>query len=509
MTQVSWTRQLGLAAALLILGMFAYWAEFKNKPEKEAAEEQSKRLFLLDGTSIQTIRLSGSAAHSEVVLTCLDLTSKLCKPGDQSKWQLTEPTQLRADDSNVNTLISTLNRLNSSETISLKDDPTEKRASLLKEYGLDSDSRKTARKIEVITEKGSTILFLGGTHPIGENLFALAEKVAAGQKPSEKVNDDQVFLIPNFFKSNFEHDLSYWRDKKLFTLASHEIESFQLENSKGKLSGNRKNQPWMIQSQGRDLPGDPDQIDSLLNTATGLKAKSFLSDHKADATAQAALHGASRVLLLNLKKDQGSETKAPDPITLSLYRKKIGSEPSRLYATVSNADPLFEVEPNSLDRFEKGATDLRLSKLLSTLERFNVKRLEFSGKPMGQSPLILTQKEGKWAVDGTQKEVDSNKIQALLDRLSGAAVKDFLGSSSAPQGEAEGLTVKTIEDKKTRTFVFWKAASTLYGKDLGSHTKEAFLMDPSLVQALPWSRDFFNQPEPKAAESPRPEKLKK
>ncbi len=519
MTQVSWTRQLGLAAVLFALGTFAYWEEFKHRPEKEAADEQSKKLFSLEATPIQSIRL-GRSGQPEIVFTCLDMSSKRCKPGDQSKWQITEPSQLRADDSNVSSLISVLNRLSVSETISLKDETPEKRAILLKDYGLDFDSRKTAKKVEINTEKGTTILFLGGTHPIGESIFGVEEKVAAGQKPTGKINEDQVFLIPNYFKANLEHDLGYWRDKKLLTLESHEIESFRLEGSKVISSCDRKGHPWNIKSQERDLPGDSDVIQALLNAATALKAKTFVSDHKSDAVAQAALQGTSRVLTLGFTKDPGTGQAAQDPVTLTFYRNKTGKEPVRLYATVSNTDPLYELEANSIDRLDKGPTDLRLSRLLSTLERFSMKRLEFSGKVLGQTPLILAQKDGKWTFEGDSQEVDSAKVLALLDRLSGSAVKEFLTGSSIPKGETEGLNIKTTDDKNSRTFVFWKnpapqkstsasGASALYAKEAESPYKEAFLVDSILIDALPWNRDFFLKPKPKTEASPSAEKMKK
>ncbi len=511
MNQVSWTRQLGLAALLLALGTFAYWAEYKHKPEKEAAEEQSKKLFVLDGISIQSIRLSqGTPVHPDVVLKCLDFSSKLCKPGDQAKWQITDPTQLRADDSNVNSLISTLNRLTSNETISLKDETPEKRAALLKDYGLDSESLKIAKRIEVTTEKGSTTLFLGSTHPIGDSLFAIEEKATAGQTSHGKVDDAQVYLVPNYFKSNLEHDLAYWRDKKLLTLAAHEIDAFQIEGSNGTFSGDRTGHPWTLKTKGQELPGDSDQISSLLTTAAGLTAKTFVADHKTDTQAQTALKGASRVLTLTLHQEKGAAAEAHPPLTIALYRKKTGNDPVRTYATVSNADPLYEVESNVIDRIHKRPFDLRQSRLLTSAERFNSKKLEFSGKPMGSSPLRLALKDGKWKTEGDSKEIDSSKVQLLLDRLSASKAKDFLTGSNIPQGEAEGLTLKVSDDKESHSFILWKKPGTenLYVKDLSTRRAEVIVMDSSVAEVLPWTRDAFKNAEPKPQASASPEKSK-
>lgn len=520
MNQVSWTRQLGLAVILVVLGGFAVWSEYKYRPAKEAADEQAKKLFAVAGNSIQSVRISsGSAGTAELALNCLDISSKLCKPGDQSKWQISEPTQLKADDANVNSLISALNQVSSPESISLKEESTEKRAALLKDYGLSPEARKTAKRLSVTTDQGTTTLILGGTHPIGDQFFAVEEKAPAGQKSSGTVDDSIVYLVPSYFKTHFERDLSFWRDKKILTLASFEIESFQLDGGNGSFEGDRKARPWTLKSKGQELAADADQVTTLLSTATNLTARAFTAEKKDEPLAVTTLKGASRVLTLTLKKEKGSSPQEPAPVTLTLYRKKVGADPVRTYATVSNADPLFEVESNVIDRLAKSPTDLRLSKLMTSMERFNIKKIEFSGKPLGSTPLVLAQKDGKWTMDGDSREVDSEKVQALLDKLSSSKVKEFVSGSKIPTGETDGITLKTTDDKKGRAFQFWKntthtqdktpsKAHSLFAKDLDSQQKEAILMDQAVSDTLPWERDFFVKAKPKAQASPPSEKPK-
>ncbi len=518
MTQVSWTRQLGLAAILFALGTFVYWNEFKQRPAKEAAEEAAKKLFLLDGNLIESIRLSsGSASIPDLVFSCLDFSSKLCKPGDPSKWQITEPTRARADDSIVNSTISTLSRLSYHQIFSLKDETPEKRAALLKDYGLDPEARKTATKIEVITDKGVTVLVLGSSHPIGGYVFALEEKIPHGQKPSGNVDENQVYLVQETTKNIPNHELAYWRDKKVMTLASHEIESFQVEGSKGLISGTKATQGWTLKTSNRELPGDAEQITLLFDTATSLRTRSFAANQKNDAQGQAALKGAFQVLALTLQKEKGTAPQTPDPIVLRIYRKKTGNEPAHTYATVSNMDPLFEIDPSMIERMDKGTSELRLSKLLSTIEGFNVQNIEFSSKSLGETPLILTQKDKKWIATDHTQEVDSTKIQKLINELTNSKVKEILSGVSIPPGEDNGLTLQISDQTRHHKWVFWRATtsgaatngSPIYAKDLESASKEAFLMETSLADALPGSRDFFKKAAPKPASSPSPETPKK
>src|SRR5690349_7067473 len=99
MAQLTWKRQAALAGSLLVLSSAAYWLEYSHKPRLEEAEEKSKKLFDLKDTQVATIRVVDGPR--KFAFKCLDADTKLCKPGDNSKWQMTEPTQLRADDSNV------------------------------------------------------------------------------------------------------------------------------------------------------------------------------------------------------------------------------------------------------------------------------------------------------------------------------------------------------------------------------------------------------------------------
>src|SRR4051794_13751996 len=106
MSQVSWNRQLALPTGLFVLGSLAYWLEFKHKPQKEAQEEQSKKMFAIKDTPVKAISLA--TPTQTFSFSCADYNNKLCKPGDHSKWDLLEPAKIRADDSNTNALLTTL-----------------------------------------------------------------------------------------------------------------------------------------------------------------------------------------------------------------------------------------------------------------------------------------------------------------------------------------------------------------------------------------------------------------
>jgi hypothetical protein len=492
MSQVNWTRQLGLAVVLIILGGVAYWVEFKQKPKEEAAEEQSKRIVTLKDVQIQSIRLEDQTRGFE--FNCVDYEQKLCKPGDNSKWQMSEPRKIKADDSNVNALVSAVNNLAVTDSVNLAEESPEKRAALLKDYGLDADTRQKSRRKLTLRTPGNekekeTLIELGAVHPIGESIFALANG-----------NENKVYLLPNYFKTNFEHDLTYWRDKKLLALATNEVSKFKLEASKGLVEGERKDGQWTLRANQEELPGDIENIDNLLSGATYLTAKDFAAESKDDAKGKAALAGAKKLTALTLEKEQPKDSKTSSKTVLTLY-KKGDDKTGKLFATLSTSDPVYEIELSQKDRFDKSLKDLRLQKLVTSMERFSAKKIELSGGSLA-APLVLTQKESKWSVG--EKAANNDKVQQLLDRLTGNRIKEFLSGSAIPAGENKGTTLSLSDDKgqEKRKLVFWKSGDKLYARDLLSKRKEALAVDNAIEEALPKDAGHFDlKPAPSASPS--------
>lgn len=491
MGQIKWIRQLALAVALFLLGALAIWLETKHRPQKEAKEEEQKKVFALKDSSVRTLRLTDSTRSIE--LQCLDTSAKLCKPGDQSKWEISAPRKSKADDSNANSLLSSLSNLNATEVIDLKEETEEKRQALLKEYGLDAQARAGAatRKASMKIGDIESTLYLGASHPIGEGIFALVEKDG---KPEES----RVLVIPSFFKSSFEHDLSYWRDKKLLTLASHEVGSFALDSSRTQVQGERKDGQWQLKSLGKtpeEFAGDTETIEGLLSSAAHLSAKEFASESKSDAKAKAALQGTRSLLSFSITKEGKTEKGEKNPpIEIKFFGKEKPAK--KLYVTVSNLDPLFELDASSEERLNKSVKDLRLSKLITSMERFGAKRVEFAGKPVGAKPLLIKQENSKWILSGEEKsEIDQDKVTGTLDKLSGNRIREFLSGSGIPAGEEEGLKISIGDDSSPakRQFVFWKKGSRLYARDLLSKRKEAFLVDSAVNDGLPWEPNFYKK----------------
>ena len=520
MSQPNWKRPLGLAVTLVVLGSAAYWSEFTRKPKKEEAEEQEKKIVNLKDKQIRSVFISNGIGM-DLTFDCAETS---CKVGSPSKWEIAEPLKMKGDDSNINSFLSAMNNLTSTDTISLKDETAEKKAALLKEYGLEPGliSGHKDRQVDIATSEGTTAVYLGAQHPIGDGIFAAVERVTGDQKLTGKFNQDTVYVLPNFIKANFEKNLTYWRNKKLFTIISHDVAKFHLKGPKIDVDGVRNGTSWTLNTHGEEIPGDNEGIDTLLSGATYLVAKNFVADHKTDAAARAELKGAKEVISFSLAlapptpKPSGTPSVEPtptEPVVLTLYQKgdgkpeKNGAVHIKTYATVSNLDPLFEVENYSKERLDKDLKDLRLSKLITAMDRFSAKNIQLEGASLTQ-PIALNMKDSKWvpASSAIQGEVDSEKIQTLLDKLSSVKIKDFIPLSKAPaalkaENGALKLTLGDGTNLEKHRLEFWKISdkdgARLYARDLASQRAEIFLMDNSLTEALPWSQEKFMKAQKK------------
>lgn len=492
-----WRKPLGLALALTVLGGGAIWYETSYRPKKDETEQAEKKIFQLKDVGVAELRLRHEGKTWK--FKCLDDAKKLCKPGDQSKWQMLEPLQLKADDSNVNSILSALKNVQSQESIDLSKQTAEKKKQLLTDYGLPEEGRKAGivREVELTDAEGKTRTFwLGATHPIGDGIFTVSSTVGEGT----------VFVLPSHFKSHFERDLKYWRNKKLMALATADINQFSVQGGSGKVEGTRAEGHWNIKAAGKataeELAGDNENIDSLLSAVANLTAKDFASEKKDSPEAKKALTGAKKVVTLTLQQKAKKEGETPTaPLTLELFEKAGAKkeDPARLYAQLSSSDPLYELDAGAKKRLDKGLSDLRLSKLLSSLERYATKRIEFSGKAVGAKPLVVVSKEGKWQTDPKTEPEDSfdtELVQKILDRLSGSRIQEFVDSKKSPAGETSGLKVTLFQDEsgsKKREFTFWKSSDgkLAFARDLASKRPEVYKVDPAIEQALPSKAEFF------------------
>ena len=371
--------------------------------------------------------------------------------------------------------------------------------------------------MKLTTAEGKSTLYLGGTHPIGEGIFAFSDI---------KGKETTVFVVPGFFKSQFEHDLTFWRDKKLFSVNAYEVDSFDLSTPKATITAARDHGHWVVHSGSETYEGEVESIDQLLAAATGLTAKGFVGEDLSDAKVKTLMKKLTKVLTLTIvqesakKASPASEGEAAEDkvaedkdsvaskTVLTLYQEKNFDPKSKtvapVYASVSGLKPFYEVEFGVRNRLDKSVSDLRISRLITPVDKFSAHHLTFAGTLIGEAPLTLDKKEEKWS--SGSDEIAPEKVQALLDQLSSTKAKEFLSGKSYPPGEKNGVEFTLADDKNEarRKYLLWINDTKLYARDLKNERKEAYLLDPAIEKAFPWNKDFFKKGEPPKTVTPDP-----
>src|ERR1051326_2646856 len=231
----------GLAIAvlgLLILSGALYWSEH-HKPSDDstkASADTPPAILKLDQSSITRVELKKRQADPVIVAK-----------SNSGEWQITQPKPLRADQTSVEGLLSTLSSLNSDRLV-------EDKASDLKTFGLE----QPALEIQ-LTEKDnkSQTLVVGDDTPTG----AVYTKLAS---------DPRVFTIASYSKSSLDKTLNDLRDKRLLTITPDKVSRVELIKKDENIEFGRNKDDWQI-LRPKPLRADSVEVGDLVRKLTDAK----------------------------------------------------------------------------------------------------------------------------------------------------------------------------------------------------------------------------------------------
>ncbi len=472
MKQPNWKVPLALCSTLFVLGSFAYWLQYSHKPKQEKKDTEAKKpLAIPEDAQIASFRMRGTKTN--LTAKCESITQKKCKPTEKADWNIIEPLAVKADEDNLKSFISALSGAVSTETVDLSDETPESRAKLFDEYGLSEAKRNqfTTPMLEVSLENGKKLtVWFGTQHPLGDKYFVLSAV-------DGKINEKTVFLIASYTKSNFDHDLTYFRDKSLFTFDRTQIEQVAGKSGSTVLNAKKENGKWVING----LEVDTDRFDTALSSISQFKAKDFPGSTE-------ILKGAKSIALYKLTDSKQQVT------TLELFEKvkkadkkanKAAKDESTYYLKTSVRPDPVEVELFVKNQLDKKVDDFRKLDLLTAAERTAMSRFKLEGKKF-KTPIEFAQNNGKWApLAPTDSKMDPTKLTALLDLFMKDKISKFV--SPIPAGAAAELTLTMGTDQDPAKF-HWKAfqiKEKIYIRDLNSKRNEAYEVPFELKNALP------------------------
>ena len=290
----------------------------------------------------------------------------------------------------------------------------------------------------------------------------MGEKTPTGGDLFAKRNDEKkVFLIPAFQETTLNRRTFDLREKVLLKFDREKVDSLDVSAGGKTLAVAKDGGEWKI-TKPVQTRADFGTVEGLVGRLQSLQMKSIVTDDakpadlkqygldKPDATVNLNVGSARATLLLG--------GKAPD---------------NTVYARDASKPAVVTVESALLDELKKGADDYRRKDLFE-FRAFNANRVEVARN--GQTVVFEKVKgqgdnaQDKWRrVSPTAADVDKDKIDSLLSKLSNTRASSFVDSSAKTglDKPAMTITVKFEEGKKEEKVTFGQVGNDVFASRPG------------------------------------------
>lgn len=388
------------AAVLAALGGVLYWSNHHKPTETvQASVDTPPKILSLNDSDVNRVELKKKNG-ADLVLQKQD-----------GKWQITSPQQLRADESAVSGMISSLSSLSSDRLV-------EDKADNVGEFGLQSP----ALEVDVSVKNDTHKLLIGDDTPTGSGSYAKLE------------NDPRVFTIASYTKSNIDKSINDLRDKRLVTAEPDKISRIDLNADGQQLEFGRNKDQWQILKP-KPLRADSFAVDELVRKLTDAKMDLSSDDQKKAASAFAS---GKPVATATLTTDSGNQ------------QLQIRKSQDTYYAKSSVIAGAYKVSTDVGEGLNKKLDDFRNKKLFdfgyTDPDKIEIRK--------DSKPYFLTKGGDDWW-SGDGKKLDLASAESVLDKLRDLQATKFADSGfGTPVLEADvtsnsGKRVEKVQISKS------------------------------------------------------------
>jgi uncharacterized protein DUF4340 len=374
------------AAVLAVLGGVLYWSNHHKPTDTvQAAVDTPPKILSLNDSDVNRVELKKKDG-ADLVLQKQD-----------GKWQITSPQQLRADDSAVSGMVSSLSSLSSDRLV-------EDKADNVGQFGLTSP----ALEVDVNAKNDTHKLLIGDDTPTGSGSYAKLE------------NDPRVFTIASYTKSNIDKSVNDLRDKRLLTAEPDKVSRVDLNANGQQLEFGRNKDQWQILKP-KPLRADSFAVDELVRKLTDAKMDLTSEDQKKAASAFAS---GKPVASATLTTDSGNQQ-------LQVRKNK-----DDYYAKSSLVAGVYRVSTDVGEGVNKKLDDFRNKKLFE----FGYTDPDKIAIRKDSKPYFLTKGGDDWW-SGDGKKLDLAGAESVLDKLRDLQATKFADSGfGSPILEADVIS---------------------------------------------------------------------
>jgi Domain of unknown function (DUF4340) len=419
---------LALVVLLALIGTY-YWSEHK-KPDDDTAKASAAApppILKLDGSAIAKLELKRK-----------DKAPVVLAKNNSGSWQITEPSQLNADQSAVSGAVSTLSSLNSERLV-------DEKASNLKQYGLEQPA------VEVdITEKDNKgqKLLIGDDTPTGNAVYA------------RLAGDPRVFTIATYTKSSIDKSLNDLRDKRLLTMSADKISRLDLTRKNQTTEFGRNKNEWQI-IKPQPLRADNMQVEELVTKLTDARMDLTGSDKETKDAASAFARG-TPVATAKITDQSGSQ------------ELQIRKEKDTYYAKSSLVIGVYQVDSALGQAVDKSLDDFRNKKLFD----FGFSEPGKVEMHDGSKSYFLTKGGQDWWSNGVK--MDPAAVESYISNLRDLSASKFIQSGFT--NPTVQVSVTSEDGKRSEKISIAKSDSNYVAKRENDPT--LYQLDSSAVDAL-------------------------
>lgn len=238
-----------IVAAIGISYVFLY--EKKQLPQEEWEKLQKKVIPDFKTSLIRKIELNNESG--KVVL----------EKTKDNFWYIVEPLKLRADNSEVNGILSEFEFMTKiGSFVKEGDKPFD-----LKDYGLDVPKITLTMYTDIPARQGKIQV----TGPRDKYTVYIGQKLAAGDNVYLKLDtSDEVVVVPGALCEKVQKNMLDLRSKWVFTFDKEAVDSLQIKTSEYNIECKRKGSYWRIAEPVNDL-ADLEKIKELLGKLKNLQ----------------------------------------------------------------------------------------------------------------------------------------------------------------------------------------------------------------------------------------------
>ncbi len=431
-----------LALLVIFIGLVAYiyFVESRREPASEAGG--ADKVFSFQAADVEELRVKADNGE----------TTALKRSGD--KWQIVEPIETAADDTQATSMASSLASLERSRVV--EEAPTD-----LQPFGLSMPRIDVSFKLK----SGDAVehLLVGDRTPTGSDLYAKLS------------TSDRVFLIATYLDSTFNKKTFDLRDKKVLQFERDPIDRVEVQLEGRPIRLAKKDDEWSLT--------EPLAARADYSTVEGLIGQLSSADMRAIAE-----ENASDLAKYGLVKPMATVTLTGGSSSATLH-VGAATEEARHYARDASRNLVFTIEASLLEAIKKVPADYRRKDLFA-FRPFTATRLEITRDKTPQVfEKVKAAKEGEqdsWRqVSPESRDVDRTKMDDLLFKLSNLRAESFVDSRAGTNLDAPLLTVAVEYDegKKDERVVFGRAGETTFalaGDEPGAAKADTRSVDDAL-----------------------------